>query len=81
MTQEEKADMLLCAAKHWQNGYGVRDWDCPCSHFNEASDIAEDMEEPSPCPGPSFTWASCALSEVAALGFDLETVAATKEGG
>ena len=65
MTKEQKADALLCAAKTWQDGGYVG----PVLDFIRP--IFMDIEIDGMALGYLDIWASCALSEVAALGFDI----------
>lgn len=69
MTKAQKADLLLCAAKHWQNCDTAADSD------GNLHDIVMAMLDamPSGC-GLYTVCASLALSEAAGLGFDLESV-------
>ena len=63
---ERMADDLLCASKRWQN-YGIVPAPfCRAPHIEQCwQGIYEE---------PVSAWASAALSEAAALGFDIETV-------
>lgn len=72
MTKEQKADALLCAAKHWQNDQ----WTSSCVFCN-TDDICE-LYDPADTFSAEFMpqqrlidSASAALSEVAAIGFDI----------
>jgi len=60
---ERKADALLCAAKHWQHGASRRE----CCLDEDTWEIPDSVAHPN-------DWESCALAEVAAMGFDLESV-------
>lgn len=72
MTKEQRADALLCAAKHWQMGVGR---DRCCRDDIEASTVfVLFMECAEPEDADWIEFASAALSEVAAMGFDIETV-------
>jgi hypothetical protein len=65
MTKERKADKLLCAAKHWQVGgspFGI----VPVCVWADCVDAVPENDRDA--------WASCAMSEVSALGFDIEDV-------
>jgi hypothetical protein len=73
MTKTQRCDLLLCAAKHWQNHESV---DYCCCYSEDVLGISR---------GAVFSWLDCgelvfgwaasmALSEAAGLGFDLETV-------
>jgi len=66
MTKAQRADALLCAAKHWQNET-CRCQDCICG---VTCDLLENF--PAECGLRGWLiWASAALSEAAALGFSL----------
>jgi len=71
-TKKEKiADVLLCAAKHWQNENQRGDLCCGQDASTKAvlNDVWDDDDTLD-----SWCWddiASAALSEAAALGFDL----------
>jgi hypothetical protein len=67
-TKERRADLLLCAAKHWQKG----DLRNNCCMYDEGlSDLVRAVEPDYPGM-PYEAIASAALSEVCALGFDIE---------
>ena len=70
MTKELKADLLLCAAKHWQNREGRKH--C-CWEYKITEEILAVMPAYKD-PAEWDAWASAALSEAARLGFDLENV-------
>lgn len=65
MTKEQKADALLGAARTWQNGGYVVD------ALDFLKPIFMDIEIEGMLCGYLDIWASVALSEVAALGFDI----------
>ena len=67
--REAIADKLLCAAKHWQNGRGCVDCECRLTVLYGDHDVFGAV-----CGNGLGMdgWASAALSEVAALGFDIE---------
>ena len=76
MTSEQFADALLCAAKNWQNEEGMPE-DCKCQLIGDALFDFASRDAGQDKPGILKLWlheAGCALSEVAALGFDIETV-------
>lgn len=67
--RERKADDLLAAARYWQNGYGSRS----PSTIPVAAGLWSDLyPECAWLMGRADVAASAALSEVAALGFDIE---------
>lgn len=72
MTKAKKADLLLCAAKHWQNETGSSLHSC-CMGTDGWFDVVQGVPTVAGVPG-WLVWASAALSEVASLGFDVETV-------
>ena len=74
MTRKQRADALLCAAKHWQNEN--QRGDLCCGQDASAKAVLRDVWDDDDTP-ESWCWddiASAALSEVAGMGFDLESV-------
>lgn len=69
MTKAKRADALLCAAKHWQSNDSASPHPC-CAGKDGWVDVCLSMSG----YGSFTTWASAALSEVGALGFDVEDV-------
>jgi hypothetical protein len=66
MANEQRADLLLSAARAWQNNrtaFGGGD----------VTDLVETSPDEGGPPG-ALIWASAALSEVAVLGHDIEDV-------
>ena len=69
MIREQRADALLCAAKNWQTIH-----DCTPCHCTSIQHLFVD-ETMSPMDGWGMdVLASAALSEVAGMGYDLESV-------
>jgi len=71
MTKEKKADLLLEAARDWQNSR------LTMANFTRVEGILDFVLDVRPFDGDHYLdnmtiWASAALSEVAALGFDIE---------
>lgn len=73
MTKAQRADALLCAAKHWQNE-GIRGFCGVC--IVPCVDLVLDCigDESESGIDWHWLWASAALSEVAGLGYELESV-------
>jgi len=71
MTKAQKADALLWAAKWWQSGRGRYDWE---NVSRSTVDFSEKFLEDTPDTETYDwdLWASAALSEVGALGFEIE---------
>ena len=75
MTKIQRADALLWAAKWWQNEQGRDERDeVSRSTVDFTEKFLEDIPEIDGYDWEWDLWASAALSEVGALGFDLEDV-------
>lgn len=65
MRKEQKADILLCAARLWQNGSSAASELLTEDGFPLCIEQIVDIDAMK-------CWESAALSEVSALGFDIE---------
>ena len=77
MTRARKAEVLLCLAKHWQNGVSASD--C-CGTLGELQEVFPDDAVRAMAKDYLDEWnrldeyASAALSGVCGLGYEVESV-------
>lgn len=69
MTKAKRADLLLCAARHWQNDCSASVMIDDIGRWQDAIDEVMDL-----VPIQLYCWESACLSEDAAIGFDVESV-------